>query len=270
MAWLQNYHTHTTHSDGENTVDETVQQAIALGMTVIGFSDHSKNSWSLDYCMHDEAAYRAQVAAAKKKYAQDIAVLCGVEQEWISGKPQGYDYVIGSVHLLKTPDGYRDVDYTAAIQRETADAFFDGDFYRYTKAYFETVATLNETVAPTVIGHFDLVAKFNEQEHLFNETDRRYLTPAIQAIHTLCEKKGTVFEINTGALPRGARRMPYPAPVFLREINKAGGKILFSSDSHAAKTLLYGGDAMKQAAAAAGFRSRVIINAHGKLEEVAL
>lgn len=268
--WRENYHTHTTFSDGANTVDETVQQAIALGMTVIGFSDHSKNEWSLDYCMHDEAGYRAAVAAAKRKYADIITVLCGIEQEWFSGKATGYDYSIGSVHLLKTPDGYRDVDATAAIQKETVDTFFDGDFYRYTKAYFETVAGLNQTVDPTVIGHFDLVAKFNEQERLFDENDPRYLVPAIDAIHTLCEKKGTVFEINTGALPRGARCTPYPAPVFLREIKAAGGKILFSSDSHKADTLLFGGDALRDAAKAAGFTSRVIIRADGKLQETEL
>ncbi len=270
MAWLENYHTHTTFSDGANTVEEMVAAAVANRMTVIGFSDHSTNAWSMDYCMQDEAAYRMAVSAAKQKYAGKIAVLCGVEQEWLSGKPQGYDYVIGSVHLLKTPDGYRDVDYTAAIQRETADAFFDGDFYRYTKAYFDTVATLNETVAPTVIGHFDLVAKFNEREHLFDEIDPRYLAPAFEAIHTLCEKKDTVFEINTGALPRGARRMPYPASVFLKEIKAAGGKIMFSSDSHTTQTLLFGEDVMCKAALSAGFTSRVIIRADGTLDEVGI
>ncbi len=270
MAWLENYHTHTTFSDGANTVDEMVQEAIRLGMPILGFSDHSKNTWSLDYCLHEEDAYRKAVQAAKKTYADRIAVLCGIEQEWVSGKPQGYDYVLGSVHLLKTPDGYKDVDNTAAIQRETVNTYFDGDFYRYTKAYFDTVATLNETVDPTVIGHFDLVSKFNEREHLFDETDTRYLAPAIEAIHTLCEKKGTVFEINTGALPRGARRTPYPAPIFLKEIKAAGGRILFSSDSHKTETLLFGEDAMVAAARAAGFTSRVIIRADGRLDEVAI
>ncbi len=270
MAWLENYHTHTTFSDGANTVDQMVQAAVDRGMSVIGFSDHSKSAWSPDFGMQDEAAYRAAVAAAKNKYADKISVLCGIEQEWISGKVTGYDYVIGSVHLIKTPNGYADVDNTAAIQRETVNTYFSGDVYRYTKAYFDTVATVNETVDPTVIGHFDLVSKFNEREHLFDETDTRYLTPAIEAIHTLCEKKGTVFEINTGALPRGARRTPYPAPVFLKEIKAAGGRILFSSDSHKAETLLFGEEAVRQAARDAGFTSRVIIRADGRLAEIGL
>lgn len=270
MVYRENYHTHTTFSDGANTVDEMVQTAIAQGMTVIGFSDHSKNVWSPDYCMQDEDGYRAAVTAAKAQYAGKITVLCGIEQEWISGKTKGYDYSIGSVHLLKTPNGYEDVDHTAAIQKQTVKNHFNGDFYAYTKAYFETVATLNETVDPTVIGHFDLVSKFNEQERFFDENDPRYLVPAIQAIHTLCEKKDTVFEINTGALPRGARRVPYPAPIFLREIKSAGGKILFSSDSHRKETLLFGGDAMRDAAKQAGFTSRVMIDANGKLREIAL
>ncbi len=65
MAWLENYHTHTTFSDGANTVDEMVQEAIRLGMPIIGFSDHSKNTWSLDYCLHEEDAYRKAVQASR-------------------------------------------------------------------------------------------------------------------------------------------------------------------------------------------------------------
>jgi len=268
--FYETYHVHTVFSDGDNTVDETVAAAIEQGVRILGFSDHSYNLPSVSYCMTDPAAYRAAVEAAKVQFADKMAILCGIEQEWISEKPQGYDFVIGAVHLIKTPDGYKDVDDTAQMQRQTADAFFGGDFYAYTKAYFDTVATLNKTVDPTFIAHFDLVAKFNEQVHFFDETDPRYTRPAIEAIHTLCEKKGTVFEINTGALPRGARRTPYPTVPFLKEIQKAGGKIIFSSDSHRNDTLLFGGAAMADAAKAAGFTSRIIIRADGSLEEIGI
>ena len=36
-----NFHTHSTFSDGANTPEEMVQTAISLGMTALGFSDHS-------------------------------------------------------------------------------------------------------------------------------------------------------------------------------------------------------------------------------------
>lgn len=268
--FYETYHVHTTFSDGENTVDETVAAAIQQGIRILGFSDHSKNDRALTYCMSDPAVYRAAVAAAKVQFADKMAILCGIEQEWFSGKPTGYDYVIGSVHVVPVHGVYAEVDETPAIQKKAVEELFGGDFYAFSKAYFETVATLNETVDPTFIGHFDLIAKFNEQAHLFDETDPRYTRPAIEAIHTLCEKKGTVFEINTGALPRGARRTPYPAVPFLKEIKKAGGKIIFSSDSHKKDTLLFGGAAMVDAAKAAGFTSRVIIRADGSLEEIGI
>ncbi len=268
--FFETYHIHTTFSDGENTLLETVEAAIKQGVTLLGISDHSHNAHAAEYCMSDPQAYRAAVLSAKAQFADKIAILCGIEQEWFSGKPAGYDYVIGSVHLVPTKGVYAEVDESAKTQREAVDTLFGGDFYAFTKAYFDTVATLNETVDPTFIGHFDLVSKFNEQAHFFDETDPRYLRPAIEAIYTLCEKKGTVFEINTGALPRGARKAPYPTVPFLKEIKAAGGRILFSSDSHRSDTLLFGGDAMVDAAKAAGFTSRVIIRADGTLNETAI
>lgn len=270
MMFYETYHVHTAFSDGANTVLETVEAAIEQGVRILGVSDHSYNQYALEYCMTDPKAYMAAVLSAKAQFADKISILCGIEQEWFSGKTEGYDYVIGSVHLVPVNGVYAEVDESAEIQEKVVDTLFGGDFYAFSKAYFETVATLNETVSPTFIGHFDLVSKFNEQAHFFDETDPRYLRPAIDAIHTLCEKQGTVFEINTGALPRGARAMPYPAVPFLKEIKKAGGKILFSSDSHRNDTLLFGGDAMVKAAKAAGFSSRIIIRADGSLDEVGI
>ena len=34
------YHTHSTYSDGKNSLKDMVEQAVALGWTEIGFSDH--------------------------------------------------------------------------------------------------------------------------------------------------------------------------------------------------------------------------------------
>ncbi|MBQ3999858.1 MAG: hypothetical protein II643_02550 [Oscillospiraceae bacterium] len=74
---------------------------------------------------------------------------------------------------------------------------------------------------------------------LFDEEDPRYIAAWRGALEKLL-KTGAVFEINTGAMSRGYRTSPYPAPAILDEIKKGGGSLILSSDSHSPQTLLYG------------------------------
>lgn len=269
----ETYHVHTAFCDGDNTVEEVAAAAFEQGIKILGFSGHSFIPVVGEYGMapQKERAYIAAVNAQKALYKGKMDILCGLELDAYSAKPTyDYDYIIGSVHCIPTPDGLKDVDNGAALQKEVTDAFFGGDFYGYARAYFEEVAQVRDKTDCTVIGHFDLVSKYNEQAHFFDETDERYLRPAFDAIHALCEKPDAVFEINTGALPRGARGTPYPAVPFLKAIKQAGGRIIFSSDSHKTETLLFGGERMAEVAKAAGFSSRVIILPDGSLKEVGI
>ena len=102
---MRDLHMHTVFSDGKNTPEEMVQEAIRLGLDTVGISDHSH----LDPCgmtLESSAEYRAEIARLKEKYAGQIRVLCGLERDFISDDFADYDYVIGSVHLLTMPDGH--------------------------------------------------------------------------------------------------------------------------------------------------------------------
>ena len=57
-------------------------------------------------------------------------------------------------------------------------------------------------------------------------------------------KTGKPFEINTGAVSRGYRTSPYPDREICRYILDHGGKLIFSSDSHAKETIGYGFEAL--------------------------
>ena len=46
-----NFHTHTTYSDGKNSVRENIEAAIEKGMSALGFSDHSYTDFDLSYCI---------------------------------------------------------------------------------------------------------------------------------------------------------------------------------------------------------------------------
>ena len=44
-------HLHTTFSDGKNSPEEMVEEAIRLGLSEIGFSDHAYTFFDERYCM---------------------------------------------------------------------------------------------------------------------------------------------------------------------------------------------------------------------------
>lgn len=235
-------HTHSTFSDGANSPEEMVEAALARGMTCLGISDHSYTSFDLPPCVPKERLEerRRVIAELKEKYRGRIELYCGIEQEFYSDFPaEGYDYVIGSVHYLLLDGGYYHVDNTPEMLREAAERFFGGDMYALCEEYFRTAARVVDRTDCDIIGHFDLISKFNEKEHFFDESDPRYVAAWTAALDQLLPY-GRPFEINTGAMSRGWRTSPYPNADMIAYIRARGGKLLLSSDSHSAKTLCYG------------------------------
>ena len=235
---MTDLHMHTVFSDGENTPEEMVREAIRRGLDTVGISDHSH----LDPCgMSEEATleYRKEIARLKEKYAGQIRVLCGLERDYISDDFRPYDYVIGSVHLLTMPDGHHvSVDWTAEKQREGVEKYFGGDWYAFAEEYYATEAKVVEVTKCDIIGHFDLITKFTEQSPDFDLRHPRYVKAWQRAADVLL-KTGKPFEINTGAMSRGYRTEPYPARDIREYIRAAGGKMILSSDSHRKDTIAY-------------------------------
>ena len=50
-------------------------------------------------------------------------------------------------------------------------------------------------------------------------------------------KSGCIFEVNTGAISRGYRTLPYPHEELLYELKKLDAPIMVNADSHHADTL---------------------------------
>ena len=234
MKYLQNLHTHCTYCDGINTMEETVIKAIELGFDTIGFSSHAPMPFVTDYALRAENVekYIKETERLKEKYRGKINVLCGLELDYFSDRPkERFDYLIGSVHVLKIGDKYFDVDYSVQRTEEIINQYFDGDGVKYAKAYYESVANMPLKLKPDIIGHFDLITKFNDINPLIDTNCNEYKSIATQALYAVMES-ATLFELNTGAISRGYRKTPYPDPFILKEIHKAGGRILISSDCH--------------------------------------
>ena len=232
-------HMHTVWSDGKNTPEEMVQEAIRRGLETVGISDHSSG----DPCgmkLEQSPEYRKEIGRLKEKYAGQIRVLCGLERDFLTDDFGEYDYTIGSVHWLAMPDGHHvSIDWTPEKLREGAAAYFGGDMYALAEAYYATEARVAEVTKCDIIGHFDLVTKFIEADPSFDVRHPRYVRAWQQACDTLL-KTGKPFEINTGAMSRGYRTGPYPAGEIRQYIRERGGKMLLSSDAHAKEHIAYG------------------------------
>ena len=241
---MTDLHMHTVFSDGKDTPEEMVREAIRRGLDTVGISDHSH----LDACgmtLESSAEYRAEMARLKKKYEGKIRVLCGLERGFICDDFAPYDYVIGSVHLLTMPDGHHvSIDWTAEKQREGVEKYFGGDWYAFVEAYYAAEARVVEMTKCDIIGHFDLISKFIEQDPMFDVCHPRYVK-AWQAAADALLKTGKPFEINTGAISRGYRTTPYPSADIVRYLKERGGKLLFSSDAHRKEDILFQFDRWK-------------------------
>lgn len=242
MKPLCDYHIHTTFSDGKNTPEEMVLAAIKKGVSEIGFSDHSYTFFDESYCVKREkiAEYKREIARLKEKYKNKIKIFCGIEQDYYTiESAEDYDYVIGSVHYVKKNGKYLAVDESAEVFVKNIQEFFGGDYYVFAKEYFNAVADFAERKEIDIIGHFDLVSKFNEKGKYFDETDERYVIAWKTAADKLINK-GKVFEINTGAISRGYKTQPYPSDAIRAYIKAKDGKFILSSDSHSNETICFG------------------------------
>lgn len=89
---------------------------------------------------------------------------------------------------------------------------------------------------PAIVGHFDLVTKYNTGGRFFDESDPRYIAAWRGAADKLLETC-RLFEINTGGMFRAGMTRPYPAPEIISYIKERGGEFILSSDSHNASSL---------------------------------
>ena len=260
-----NMHVHTSWSDGKNTPEEMILAALAAGCKAIGFSDHSYTAFDPVPAMAKDALplYREEIAALREKYRGQIAVYCGIEQDFYTEEPaEGVDYVIASVHYIKKDGELFPVDESAEALKEAAQRLYKGDYIALAEDYYSHVAAFAGRGQYTIVGHFDLITKFNEGSVLFDERDPRYIAAARAALEA-CADRRMIFEINTGAMFRGYRTAPYPAMPLLEMIREVGGNVLYSGDSHRAEGILWGFDTALEAAKKAGFQQMFALTADG-------
>ncbi len=233
---LTNYHTHTTFCDGKNTPEEMVKYAIFEGFDALGFSSHGPTPFDLSYCLKDTEAYIKEINRLKLKYKDKLQIYLGIEEDgrFITDRSR-FDYIIGSMHYVKIEDKYYSVDSSKETFLKIFD-YFDNDPIKLAQVYYEDFLSYISVRKPDIIGHFDIITKYDEvfgrvflDNKDYNKLAEKYVFEAL--------KYDLIFEVNTGAISRGYRTSYYPYINLLNIIKNNGGKIMISSDSHKIETL---------------------------------
>lgn len=269
MKNICSVHTHSTMCDGKDTLAEMARAAFEAGAVSFGASGHSHTPIPEDeggVLPADMTAYRAEVLRLREEYAGRMDVLLGIELDNCADvTAEGFDYWIGSAHRLRGPDGrLYTVDWDAETLAACRAEAFGGDACAMAESYYAEVRRM-AAMKPTILGHIDLITKFNEDGGFFDEADSRYRAAALEALHA-ADPKETLLEINTGAMSRGYRTAPYPALFLLKEWREMGGTIILTADAHSASAVVYGYARAAELARAAGFERSALLTLAGREE----
>lgn len=261
----QNLHTHCTYCDGKNTLEEMVLEAISRNFTILGFSSHA-------YSPQDEVGmpkdiqeiYCKEILELKEKYKDQIQIFLGIEQDvtYRTEKPENFEYIMGSVHYLEKNGEYLGVDYGDDITSRMVNEWFDGNFVEYARAYYSKLKELATWDEIDIIGHLDLLMKFNEDESYISFDQEEYVAIAKDAIDCLVAAN-KIFEVNTGAIARGYRKAPYPAQNLLEYMHEKGARICLNSDCHNKDYLDCFFDESIELIKQAGFTSMEVLTENG-------
>ncbi len=250
---LTNFHTHTTYCDGECSAQEMLEAAIAQNMEAIGFSVHSHLDSEPDWTIakNEMQLYVGELSNMQGDYEPKIRVLIGIEQDYWSKAEdcdiEGIEYKIGSVHsLIEEDTTWSSVDYKPEHTAACRDKYFGGDNYKMVERYFELVGDIYERTHCNIVGHFDLITKFNnlpnnEYNLFIDVNDERYIKAEQKALEKLSTAP-VIFEINTGGMSRGYTTAPYPSERVLKYLGEHKIPVIFSSDAHTTDALLFGRD----------------------------
>jgi histidinol-phosphatase (PHP family) len=229
MSLPADYHMHTPlcrHASGEPS--EYAARALAVGLTEIGFADHSPmrtefDNWRMRFDQLGE--YVDKVRRAQRnfprleiKLALEVDYLPGCE-EWVRELAglHPWDYFIGSVHYVS--------DSWAVDNPEEIAKWRGRDVMEIWTAYFERLTMAAQSGLFEIIGHADLPKKFR----IYPKED---CTPLFERFLDVAGKSKVALDINTAGLRKECNEI-YPSPAFLKLAAARRIPITFGSDAHA-------------------------------------
>ncbi len=238
---LADYHVHTEFSDDSvYLMEEVVKDAIQMGLEEICFTDHVdygvKEDWdsgvkieyrdgepvaNVDYPRYAERIHRMQCL-----YGDQITIRMGMEfgmqmhtisqfQKLYDRYP--FDFIILSVHQVENREFWTQDFQVGRTQQE------------YNECYYKEILALVEHYDNySVLGHLDLIVRYDEKGLYPFEKTRSYVEQILKKII----QKGKGIEVNTSSHRYGLSDLT-PSRAILQLYRELGGRILtIGSDSH--------------------------------------
>jgi histidinol-phosphatase (PHP family) len=252
MLLPADYHMHTPlcrHATGAPTA--YAAQALRLGLSEIGFSDHSPmreddfDDWRMRNDQLDD--YVAQVRQAQRDHPH-LTIRLALEVDFLPDRVgwvrelaarHPWDYFIGSVHYVS---GGWDID--SPFKRELWEKC---DVDAVWAEYFDRLTQAAASGLFEIIGHTDLPKKFGHRP-------KGDLMPRVGQFLEACKGTDTAIELNTAGLRKDCREI-YPSRAILELAKAKGVAITFGSDAHAPEDVGADFAAALQLAREAGFTS---------------
>ena len=246
---FSDYHTHTLYSNhGQGHPRELAEQAVEQGLLALGFSEHfplpagftepTNGGSNMHWDQIDQ--YIQEVHEAQAEWGHRIKILLGFELDYLPAYHeqvktllQAYpsDYQVGSIHIV---DQFRSdhenwlIDYTTEVFEE---GMHDqgGAEAVYTR-YYALVREFARQHHHQIVGHLDLIKKFNVKGRYFDPNSSHYLSQ-VEATLDVLKETNKIVEINTAGLFKDIGEL-YPADPILQMILHRRLPICLSSDAH--------------------------------------
>jgi histidinol-phosphatase (PHP family) len=204
-------------------------QAVRIGLTEIGFSEHNpmpRDDWDDWHMLQaDLDTYVENVEQARHAYP-NLSIKLALEMDFIPGQEEWvrqliarhpWDYLIGAVHYVS--DSW-DLDNPRRISEWKA-----RDPFEVWTAYFQRLTMAAQSGLFDIIAHADLCKKFC----FYPKED---CTPLFARFLDAARTAGVAMELNTAGLRKDCKEI-YPSPSIVKMAFEKGVPITFGSDAHA-------------------------------------
>lgn len=231
---IADYHIHSNFSnDSTYPMEETIKQAIKLGINEICFTDH------IDYLTNDlkyvvdYEKYLEEYKILNEKYKKKISIKFGAE----------FGVQMHTINEFKRDFNQYDFDFVILSNHQIDDLeFWTNEYQRgksqleYNRGYYQaTLDVVNEYKEYSVLGHMDMIKRYDDIGILEDEA----CEDIIKAILKQVIKDGKGIEVNTSCYRYELPDLT-PSTKILRWYYELGGKILtIGSDSHTEEHLGY-------------------------------
>lgn len=226
---IANYHTHTARCNhAVGTEREYVENALTMGLKILGFSDHTPYIFPGEYYshfrmkLHQLEDYVESVLALRKEYSGKIEIPLGLELEYY---PKLLPQLLPILRDLP-------IDYLLMGQHfigNEVDEPYSGwptENSRVLERYVDQVMEGMHTGLFTYIAHPDLI-HFLGSDEVYRQQMRRLCREA--------KSCGIPLEVNLLGMHEGRI---YPHPLFWEQAAEEGCSVILGRDAHSPKHIL--------------------------------